>query len=107
MQRFRMGGIRGCWREKARPRQKGWWASAAQVEKLMGHIAPCASSPADRLSCRLAPAAHQSSTILFSPLPQRWQEGRWWWLSGANQTAYAGTDLRQTCRRSRALGLVS
>ncbi|PRW58044.1 hypothetical protein C2E21_3663 [Chlorella sorokiniana] len=38
---------------------------------------------------------------------QRWDEGRWWWLSAANQTVYAGPEMHQTCRRARAFGLIS
>ncbi|KAI7844598.1 hypothetical protein COHA_001838 [Chlorella ohadii] len=38
---------------------------------------------------------------------QRWDEGRWWWLSGANETVYAGPEMHQTCRRARAFGLIS
>lgn len=38
---------------------------------------------------------------------QRWDEGRWWWLSGANQTVYAGPEMHQTCRRARAFGMIA
>lgn len=36
-----------------------------------------------------------------------WEEGRWWWLSGAAQTVPAGPNLDMTCRLARKVGLLS
>lgn len=35
-----------------------------------------------------------------------WEQGRWWWLSGANQTVHAGPNLDMTCNLARKTGLL-
>ncbi|KAL4443685.1 hypothetical protein ABPG75_011422 [Micractinium tetrahymenae] len=37
---------------------------------------------------------------------RRFHQGRWWWLSAANSTVYAGPDLHQTCQKAQAAGRI-
>ncbi|EFN58009.1 hypothetical protein CHLNCDRAFT_57085 [Chlorella variabilis] len=37
---------------------------------------------------------------------QLFQDGRWWWLSSATQTVYAGPDLHMTCKTAREQGVI-
>lgn len=56
---------------------------------------------------RLLLPIHDCTALPPPNLPQRWDEGRWWWLSGANQTVFAGPEMHQTCRRARAFGIIA
>lgn len=37
---------------------------------------------------------------------QRFADGRWWWLTTANETVYAGRDSFMTCKKAQAEGLI-
>lgn len=37
---------------------------------------------------------------------KRWEEGRWWWMSTADQIVPGGPSWYQTCKKAREEGLI-
>lgn len=38
---------------------------------------------------------------------QRWADGDWWWLTTADATVPAGTDIYMNCRKAEEQGLIT
>ena len=82
----------------------------------MRHAAPFSAACLDSVFLVRALCRWEALEVAFKEIVEaggdmveyrrRWEEGRWWWLSGASDTVFAGPDKNMTCRQARAQGII-
>lgn len=89
--------IRGCQSRacgQARPRSRG------------DNVLTCAAGTCSWEAVDTALRAIVDTAGDMANYRRRYEKGRWWWLSAANSTVYAGRNLRMTCQKAQAEGRI-